>query len=109
MLGRRYTAREMMEWGLVNSVVPMAELDAEVKRWCDELLAVSPTCLKVYKASFVEEFEDLLGQTDFLRRWIVPDEFWETEQKEGTNSFLEKRRPDYSRFRQKKPKSEGDG
>lgn len=99
MLGRRYSAQEMMEWGLVNAVVPFAELDDEVARWCDELLAVSPTCLKVYKASFVEEFEDLLGQADFLRRWLVPPEFWETEQKEGTSAFIEKRKPDFSRFR----------
>jgi len=99
MLGRRYSAKQMMEWGLVNAVVPMAQLDAEVARWCDELLSVSPTCLKVYKASFVEEFEDLLGQADFLRRWLVPPEFWETEQKEGTSAFLEKRKADYARFR----------
>ncbi len=99
MLGRRYTARQMMEWGLVNAVVPMAELDAEVTRWCDELLAVSPTCLKIYKASFIEEFEDLLGQADFLRRWMVPTEFWESEQKEGTSAFIEKRKADFSRFR----------
>jgi 2-ketocyclohexanecarboxyl-CoA hydrolase len=99
MLGRRYSAKQMMEWGLVNAVVPMAELDAEVARWCDELLAVSPTCLKIYKASFVEEFDDLLGQGDHLRRWLVTPEFWETEQKEGTSAFLEKRRPDYRRFR----------
>ncbi len=99
MLGRRYSARQMMDWGLVNAVVPMAELDAEVARWCDELLSVSPTCLKVFKASFVEEFEDLLGQADFLRRWMVPQEFWESEQKEGTGAFKEKRKPDFSRFR----------
>jgi 2-ketocyclohexanecarboxyl-CoA hydrolase len=105
MLGRRYSAAQMLEWGLVNAVVPMVDLDAEVARWCDELLNVSPTCLKVYKASFVEEFEDLLGQADFLRRWIVPDEFWETEQKEGTRAFSEKRKPDYSRFRRPRPAS----
>lgn len=107
MLGRRYSAKEMMEWGLVNAVVPMAELDAEVARWCDELLSVSPTCLKVYKASFVEEFEDLLGQADLLRRWLVPPEFWETEQKEGTSAFLEKRKADYSRFRTRPNTDEG--
>ncbi len=99
MLGRRYGAQQMYEWGLVNSVVPMAELDKEVAKWCDELLAVSPTCLKVYKASFIEEFEDLMGQGDLLRRWLVPPNFRETEQREGTSAFLEKRRPDYSRFR----------
>ena len=100
MLGRKYTAAQMMDWGLVNAVVPMAELDAEVARWCDELLAVSPTCLKVYKASFIEEFQDLAGQADNLKRWLVPDDFWQTEQKEGTSAFAQKRKPDYSRFRQ---------
>lgn len=99
MLGRRYSAREMLEWGLVNAVVPMGGLDAEVARWCDELLCVSPTCLKVYKASFIQEFEDLLGQSDHLKRWMVPASFWESEQKEGTSAFLEKRKADYSRFR----------
>lgn len=99
MLGRRYSAQQMLDWGLVNAVVPLASLDEEVAKWCDELLAVSPTCLKVYKASFVEEFEDLLGQGDFLRRWLVPANFRDTEQREGTSAFLEKRKPDYSRFR----------
>jgi 2-ketocyclohexanecarboxyl-CoA hydrolase len=100
MLGRKYSAAQMYDWGLVNQVVPMSELDAEVQKWCDELLAVAPTCLRVYKASFAEEFSDLLGQGDFLRRWMVPADYAETEQKEGTSAFLEKRRPDYSRFRQ---------
>ena len=102
MLGRKYSAQQMMDWGLVNSVVPMGGLDAEVAKWCDELLAVSPTCLKVYKASFVEEFQDLMGQADLLRRLLVSPEFKETEQKEGITAFLEKRRPDYTRFRQPK-------
>lgn len=99
MLGRRYSAQQMYEWGLVNAVVPLAALDGEVAKWCDELLAVSPTCLKVYKASFIEEFQDLIGQGDLLRRLLVPPGFRETEQQEGTSAFLEKRRPDYSRFR----------
>jgi 2-ketocyclohexanecarboxyl-CoA hydrolase len=99
MLGRKYTAAQMLEWGLVNAVVPKGELDAEVARWCDELLSVSPTCLKVFKASFIEEFSDLLGQADNLKRWLVPEEFWQTEQKEGTTSFAQKRKPDFSRFR----------
>ena len=106
MLGRRYTAAQMLEWGLVNAVVPKADLDAEVKKWCDELLAVAPTCLKVYKASFIEEFHDLLGQSDLLRRWIVPSDYRETEQKEGTSAFLEKRAPDFSKFR---PRREPEG
>jgi 2-ketocyclohexanecarboxyl-CoA hydrolase len=99
MLGRRYNAKQMLDWGLVNAVVPMKDLDAEVKKWSEELLNVSPTCLKVYKAAFIEEFESLLGQNDFLRRWMVPAEFWDTEQREGINAFTEKRPADFSRFR----------
>ncbi|MBI3031814.1 MAG: enoyl-CoA hydratase/isomerase family protein, partial [Candidatus Rokubacteria bacterium] len=56
MLCRRYTAQQALEMGLVNAVVPMEKLDDEVTRWCDELLALSPTCLKVLKASFVADF-----------------------------------------------------
>lgn len=99
MLGRRYSAAEMLDWGLVNAVVPMADLDAEVARWCEELLAVAPTCLKVYKATFVQEYQDILGQGDTLRRWMVPNDYRETEQQEGISAFLEKRRPDFSAFR----------
>lgn len=106
MMGRKYDARTMKDWGLVNEVVPLADLDAEVRKWCDELLAVAPTCLKLYKASFIEEFNDLLGQGDFLRRWIVPDDFRETEQREGTSAFLEKRRPDYAAFRRPSKKED---
>lgn len=99
MLCRRYTAREALEMGLVNAVVPYAQLDAEVRKWCDELLALSPTCLRILKASFVAEFEHLFGLGDALRRHILKPEFWETEQPEGARAFLEKRRPDFWQFR----------
>ncbi|MDP3912018.1 MAG: enoyl-CoA hydratase-related protein [Gemmatimonadales bacterium] len=102
MLCRRYNARQALEWGLVNAVVPMDKLDEEVQRWCDELLALSPTCLRILKASFVAEFEDLLGQEDAIRRLIVTPEFWREEQQEGAGAFLEKRPPDFSRFRRRR-------
>ena len=41
-----------------------------------------------------------MGQGDLLRRLLIPPSFRETEQREGTSAFLQKRRPDYSRFRQ---------
>jgi 2-ketocyclohexanecarboxyl-CoA hydrolase len=44
----------------------------------------------------------LMGQGDLLRRWLVPADFRETEQREGTSAFLEKRMPDYSAFRKKR-------
>jgi 2-ketocyclohexanecarboxyl-CoA hydrolase len=99
MLARRYSARQAYEMGLVNAVVPKESLDAEVDTWCRELLALSPTCLRILKASFVEEFNHLLGQGDQLRRYLTGPEFWEEEQQEGARAFLEKRAPDFSRFR----------
>ena len=47
MLCRRYSAKQAFDWGLANSVVPMAQLDEEVQKYCDELLSLSPTCLKL--------------------------------------------------------------
>ncbi|MBI4588702.1 MAG: enoyl-CoA hydratase/isomerase family protein [Candidatus Rokubacteria bacterium] len=99
MLCRRYTARQALEMGLANAVVPMEKLDEEVDKWCRELLALSPTCLKILKATFVEEFTDLFGQGDQLRRYITTREFWEEEQQEGARAFIEKRPPDFSKFR----------
>jgi 2-ketocyclohexanecarboxyl-CoA hydrolase len=99
MLARRYTAREAHAMGLVNAVVPFERLDEEVDRWCGELLALSPTCLRILKASFVEELGPLLGQGDQLRRYLTGARFWQEEQQEGAQAFLEKRPPDFSRFR----------
>lgn len=102
MLCRRYTARQALEWGLANAVVPMEKLDEEVDRWCRELLSMSPTCLRILKASFVAEFEQILGQGDGIRRLVVTPEFWKEEQQEGARAFLEKRPPDFSRFRRRR-------
>src|SRR5581483_3615450 len=50
MLCRRYTAQQALEWGLVNAVVPRAELGAEVDRWCSEILSLSPTVIKIVRS-----------------------------------------------------------
>ncbi len=103
MLARQYSAQQMLDWGLVNAVVPLDKLDEEVQKWCDELLALSPTCLRILKASFCDEYEALMGQGDVLRRQILTPAFWEGEQKEGASAFLEKRKANYSKFRKKPP------
>jgi len=100
MLCRRYTAKQALEWGLANAVVPMAQLDAEVRKWCDELLAVSPTCLRILKRSFYHHMAPIM-QRDMneLLKEVAPGYFSTGEQQEGASAFLEKRKPDFSRFR----------
>ena len=97
MLARKHSAQQMLDWGLVNAVVPADRLDEEVRRWCDDLLALSPTCLKILKASFRRimdwtELDDVVNE-------VAPDYFETGEQLEGAKAFLEKRRPDFSRWR----------
>ncbi len=63
-LCRQYTARQALEMGLVNAVVPAAELRAETERWCRELLEKSPTALKLAKQSFNADTEHIAGVTE---------------------------------------------
>jgi dihydroxynaphthoic acid synthetase len=98
-LCRRYTAQQAYEWGLVNAVVPYARLDDEVARWCRELLALSPTCLKILKASFEAETDYMRGMGDRIRRMVAPNYFHTGEQQEGAAAFLERRPPDFARWR----------
>jgi 2-ketocyclohexanecarboxyl-CoA hydrolase len=100
MLCRRYTAAQALNWGLINAVVPAAELDAEVRRWCDELLALSPTCLTTVKTSFRHQMESYLHlDVSTVVREVAPNYFQTGEQQEGTTAFLEKRAPDFSKWR----------
>lgn len=101
LMCRRYDAVTALDWGLVNAVVTPQDLDAEVQRWCDEMLALSPTVLKILKHSFDEEYAQLRDhQTDIdYVATIKPDFFASGEQQEGAAAFLEKRPPDFARFR----------
>lgn len=97
-LNRRYTARQALEMGLVNAVVPPEELDGEVDRWCAELLARSPTALKMLKYAFHAEIDGAVGVTNLgvggLSMFYGTD-----ESMEGRDAFMEKRDPDFMRFR----------
>jgi 2-ketocyclohexanecarboxyl-CoA hydrolase len=81
--------------GLVNAVVPAAELRAETERWCHELLEKSPTALKLAKQSFNADSESLGGITD-LGFTALELYYASAEAEEGRRAFLEKRPP---RFR----------
>jgi naphthoate synthase len=97
-LCRLYDAATMERWGLVNRVVPAAELRGEVRRWADEMLAKSPTALRVLKHSFNADSEAIAGigtlAFDHLEQFVRSD-----EAREGVRAFEEKRAPDFSRYR----------
>ncbi|MBC7285941.1 enoyl-CoA hydratase-related protein [Hoeflea sp.] len=100
MLCRRYSAQEALEMGLCNVVVPLADIDAEVEKWCAEINGLSPTCLKIVKASFEADIDYLRDPSpNHFQKLIAPDFFETEESKEGQNAFLEKRKPDFMRHR----------
>jgi len=100
MLCRRYTAQQALDWGLANSVVPKEKLDEEVRKFAEELLALSPTCLRILKRSFYHHMAPIMARDmKELIEEVAPNYFETGEQMEGATAFLEKRKPDFSRFR----------
>jgi 2-ketocyclohexanecarboxyl-CoA hydrolase len=94
-LCRRYTAQQALAMGLVNAVVPMAELDAEVDRWCQEILALSPTAIAIAKRSFNADSDSIRG-IGGLGMQALALYYGSAESREGVAAFMEKRKP---RFR----------
>jgi len=96
-LCRQYDAQEALRLGLVNTVVPVADLEEETVRWCREMLALSPFALRLLKASFnaaedgYSGLQQLAHDTNLL--------FYMTEEaQEGRDAYVDKRHPDFSRF-----------
>lgn len=99
MLCRRYTAGQALEMGLVNAVVPPEQLNGEVDQWCSELLAKSPSCLKILKASFRQAYDQM--RVDSRRDWVTdfaPDFYRSGEADEGKKAFLERRESDFTPY-----------
>jgi len=94
-LCRRYKAQEALAMGLVNAVVPMEELDAEVDRWCQEILALSPTAIAIAKRSFNADSDSIRG-IGGLGMQALALYYGTEESHEGVKAFMEKRKP---RFR----------
>jgi 2-ketocyclohexanecarboxyl-CoA hydrolase len=98
MLCRQYDAETAERWGLVNKIVPAAELHDEVRRWADEILALSPTALRFVKQSFNVDTEHLAGVGQLAFSGL--DQFVDSDEaREGVLAFQEKRPPDFARFR----------
>ncbi|MGE0575050.1 MAG: enoyl-CoA hydratase-related protein [Reyranella sp.] len=93
----RYTAHEAREMGLVNKVVPAAELDAAVNDWTDKIAERSPTALAFLKRSFNADSDAIRGISNMALHAVKL--FYATEEsKEGVKAFNEKRAPDFHKF-----------
>jgi len=94
----QYDAQEALQMGLVNKVVPQAELMAEVRRWSDKMLTKSPTALRFLKASFNADTDHVYGIQAIAHG--ATHLFYGTEEgKEGREAWKEKREPDFSKYR----------
>ncbi|HZR00991.1 MAG TPA: 1,4-dihydroxy-2-naphthoyl-CoA synthase [Chloroflexota bacterium] len=96
-LCRQYNAQQALEMGLVNTVVPLDRLEDESVQWAREILEKSPTAIRFLKAAFNADTDGLAGLQqlagDATLLYYLTD-----EAKEGKNAFVEKRKPDFSKF-----------
>jgi naphthoate synthase len=97
MLCRQYDAQQALDMGLVNTVVPLEELEAETVKWCREMLALSPFALRLVKMSFHAEEDGMAGiqqlAHDANLLFYASD-----EAKEGREAYKAKRQPDFAQF-----------
>ncbi len=97
-LCRQYDARQALDMGLVNAVVPLAQLEAETVRWCREILQNSPMALRFLKAALNADCDGQAGLQELAGSATLL--FYMTEEgQEGKNAFLEKRAPEFGRFK----------
>jgi naphthoate synthase len=97
-LCRQYDAQQALDMGLVNTVVPLAELEATTLQWCREMLALSPTALRFIKMAMNADCDGQAGMMAFAGSATLM--YYTTDEgREGKEAFLEKRKPDFSRFK----------
>ena len=96
-LCRQYDAATALQWGLVNAVVPLAELEIETVQWCREMLEHSPLALRMLKASMNAADDGLAGVQQLAGDATLL--FYMTEEaQEGRDAYKEKRKPDFGQF-----------
>jgi naphthoate synthase len=97
-LCRQYDAKQALEMGLVNAVVPLAELEAVTISWCKEMLANSPLALRCLKAALNADCDGQAGLQELAGNATLL--FYMTEEgREGKEAFLEKRKPNFKKFK----------
>lgn len=96
-LCRQYDAQEALDMGLVNTVVPLEQLEDETVQWCEEMLSKSPTALRFLKAAMNADTDGLAGLQQMAGDATLL--YYTTEEaKEGRDAFKEKRKPDFGQF-----------
>ncbi|CAA9471077.1 MAG: Naphthoate synthase [uncultured Solirubrobacteraceae bacterium] len=96
-LCRQYDAQTALDWGLVNTVVPLERLEEETVQWCEEILALSPIALRMLKAS-LNAADDGLAGIQQLAGDATMLFYMSEEAQEGRDAYVEKRKPDFSKF-----------
>jgi len=96
-LCRQYDAKQALDMGLVNTVVPLAELETETLKWCREMLAHSPLALRCLKSALNADCDGQMGLLDLAGNATLLY-YMSEEGREGKQAFLEKRPPDFSKF-----------
>ena len=96
-LCKQYNAAEALDMGLVNTVVPLSELEATTVEWCKRMLEHSPMALRCLKSAFNAELDGMAGVQELAGNTTLLF-YMSEEAQEGRDAFKEKRKPDFSRF-----------
>ncbi|MEL6743597.1 MAG: enoyl-CoA hydratase-related protein, partial [Planctomycetota bacterium] len=96
-LCRQYDAKQALDWGLVNAVVPYEKLEAETEQWCREILNKSPIAIRCLKAALNADCDGQAGLQELAGNATML--FYMSEEgQEGRNAYVEKRPPDFSKY-----------
>jgi naphthoate synthase len=96
-LCRQYTAREALDMGLVNTVVPVDQLEAEGVKWANEILEKSPIAIRCLKSAFNADVDGQAGIQELAGNATLLY-YMSEEGQEGKNAYVEKRKPDFRKF-----------
>ncbi len=96
-LCRQYDAQQALDMGLVNTVVPLKDLEKETLKWCREMLQMSPMALRCLKRALNADCDGQIGLLDFAGDATLLF-YMSQEAQEGRNAFVEKRKPDFKKF-----------
>ena len=96
-LCRQYDAKQALDMGLVNTVVPVDRLEAETLKWCREILALSPMAIRFLKRALNADCDGQIGLLDFAGDSTLLF-YMSEEAQEGRDAYVQKRKPDFKKF-----------